>query len=149
MLWAPITVGISAIFKSLNFEFADQGRWWRNGAWCEMLESINRCAFHVTARVLITKSLEIYLLHFFSLNPAKRWHRLDCNPRQFLPLSIQTCHIAFYFCGVYCNNWFWLFCLTVYMFPEKYLFGFIARGGLLLGEECHNWHQEHQTWTQS
>ncbi len=29
-------------------------------------------------------------------------------------------------CGVYCNNWFWLFCLTVYRHPEKYTFGFSA-----------------------
>ncbi len=41
-------------------------------------------------------------------------------------------------CGVYCNNWLWLFWLTVYRHPAKYTFGFYCtRGGLLLGEDCH------------
>ncbi len=41
-------------------------------------------------------------------------------------------------CGVYCYNWFRLFCLTVYRLPEKIHFRFYCtRGGLLLGEDRH------------
>ncbi len=43
-----------------------------------------------------------------------------------------------------------VFCLTVYGHPAKYTFGFYCtQGGLLLGEDRHNWRRKHQTWTQS